>query len=256
MEENIISRAAVRHGLLEALDKMVKQVESSFGIAVSDIEEYNKEKEEIENKLRELTEERNKLLTKLQKIEDEIKELNLALEKMKQKVSKEILSSKRFRDSVGEIIAEYNRLATAIPEEEIRIKYPNVYSFVKTMSKLREFEVYPEPMYTVIERGTRTTDALKYYLVTNYKYAQTGSSKRITLTEAAKRYGIRTSTLSATIAKLLKKGIIVKVYDPITKKYEYEIKDAAVKGGNNMYYRDLSLRLKVYERFVRKALRK
>ena len=48
----------------------------------------------------------------------------------------------------------------------------------------------------------------------------------------------------------------MKVYDPITKKYEYEIKDAVVKGSNNMYYRDLSLRLKVYERFVRKALRK
>ncbi|RLF44980.1 MAG: hypothetical protein DRN17_03455, partial [Thermoplasmata archaeon] len=216
MEENIVSPTAIKYAILEALNNAVEQIESSFRITMSDIEIYNKEKDEIEKRLRELTDERNRLLTRIQKIGDEIKELNMKLEKLKQTVSKELMSSNEFRRSVREIIAEYNIATKTIPEEDIKVKYPKLYKFVKVMSKMREFETVEEPMYTVIERGTRTTDALTYYLVTNYKYAQTGSSKRITLTEAAKRYGIRTSTLSATIAKLLKKGIIVKVYDPIT----------------------------------------
>jgi len=239
--------------LIETLNNKVKDLLSVYNISMEKIKNMKIELDNIRNSIEELMKERNELVKKLAEINNEITEYSSKLDVELSKIRKTL--SSRAENDIRSIISTYNYVARDVDEDIIKIKYPELYEFVKLFDDIFSEISNEVDMYSVLEQSSnRTRNALVWLFTKNYEYAYAGSTKRVSISEAARRYKVAPATLSKTISRYIKSGIISKVCSPV-REYEYEITKATIEKGGKRY-RSLGMPVERYKKILISELSK
>lgn len=258
--EGMVFVKAAETAALKRLEEAVKELIEVYTISLDKLNEMLASVKSIERDLDNLTDEREKLKEAIARNTENINDKTALLESEIKSIKSTIFKSPELEQACDEVLITYDKYSKHVSEEEIMRNYPHLYKFV---SVIRQLEAYKEKtkedidIYKTMEgkQISRTKQALMYYFTKNYEYAKVGSTQRLTITFVAKRFGIKPSTISQDLSYYIRTGIVVNIYDPITKKYEKEFAEATTRRDNTLY-RNLRYSESTYKHIVERNLAK